>query len=151
MKAKLDFLALSFLATFTILMLFTFLLNSLRLFRALALREEKPVSELEEGDVLGEEIYMLDGRVLRDRRGLLEKVKEAVEKKELPSHKTLIAGTSAAGVTEEEAEELKRLVEEGKMEDRVIVKKSMPFAPVILIGLIISLIMGDLGVIVRSL
>ncbi len=151
-SSKAAFLATYFLGTIVIFTGLALLLNSFRLFRYHALQEEKPISELEEGDVLAEEIYMLEGQVFRDSRGILEKAKEIAKRRDFPIlKKRTVAGTRAAGVTMGEVEKLKSLVEEGRLEDRIKVKKSMPFAPVIFLGLIISLTLGDLGVIVRRL
>jgi preflagellin peptidase FlaK len=150
--SKAHFLGAYFLGTLVLFSGFSLLLNSFKVFRVHVLQKEKPVSELTEGDVLGEEIYMLGDRVVKDSRGLLEKTKELMGQKGFPSFdRHPVAGTSAAGITKDEVMVLKRLVEEGKLKGMIRVKKSMPFAPVILAGLIISLTLGDLGVIMRRL
>lgn len=145
--AKLGFLIKLFIGIFLFLLIFELFWNSLKVLRKEALQEEIKITSLEEGMVIAEEIYRDDGRVIRDDRDLFEKLKDAMDKKSLDGlkKKPLIVNTTAAGASIEEIDALKRLVEDGEMEDRVRIKRSMPFAPVILLGLIVSLIFGDLA------
>ncbi len=139
-----------FISTYFVIMLLfivtiNLLLTSISIIRKEALTEEAKITDLKEGTIIAEGIYIRDGEVSRDNRGMIEKIKDAAK---TGSYQTLfqgkgIAGTGAAGVTEEEIELLKEYVKNGKLEDQVNVKKSMPFAPVILAGLIISLVVGD--------
>ena len=50
----------------------------------------------------------------------------------------------AAGLTKEEVRELKRLAAEGRIPDRLRVKIGIPFAPVMLAGLVLAVVFGDL-------
>jgi hypothetical protein len=50
----------------------------------------------------------------------------------------------AAGLTKEEIRELKRLAAEGRIPDRLRVKIGIPFAPVMLAGLVLAAVFGDL-------
>jgi len=102
------------------------------------------ISDLDEGMILAEEIYINEGNVVREERSLIGKILEAIRTKNLDILKKKGISTGAAGVTREDVELLKKYVQEGKLEDRIRIKKSMPFAPVIAIGLILSLIFGDL-------
>lgn len=134
-----------FVITLLFIVTIGLLLNSINIIRKEALIEETKITDLEEGAIIAEEIYIQDGEVLRDNRSIIEKIKDAAK---TGSYQTLfqrksIVATGAAGVTEEEIELLKEYVKKGKLEDRVNVKKSMPFAPVILAGLTISLVIGD--------
>jgi preflagellin peptidase FlaK len=57
----------------------------------------------------------------------------------------------AAGLTEEDIKLLKELRDKNKISDEIRIKKGVPFAPSILIGLLISLILGDLAFIVQKI
>ena len=59
----------------------------------------------------------------------------------------LLVSTLAAGLKDEDIELLKKLSKEGKMEETFRVKKGVPFAPSIFIGLLISLFIGDMAII----
>ncbi len=133
------------------LMLLGLLWNALQVLSG-ALKEEIKISELKPGKVLAEEIYVRGGEVIRDKRSLAEKLRSLVtseeERKKFLERKLLVS-TRAAGVGKQEIEILERYVREGKLEDRIMIKKAMPFAPVILIGLIASLTVGDLLEVLR--
>jgi preflagellin peptidase FlaK len=53
----------------------------------------------------------------------------------------------AAGLREEDIELLNKLYSTGKIPETFRVKKGVPFAPSILIGLLVSLFIGDLAII----
>ncbi len=53
----------------------------------------------------------------------------------------------AAGLRDEDIELLRKLSQEEKIPETFRVKKGVPFAPSILIGLVISLVVGDLAII----
>lgn len=110
-----------------------------------ALQEEVKITALEDGAILAEEIYIQNDEVIRDRRSMMERLKDAARSGSVLAllPKKGVVGRGAAGVTEDDIELLKGYVKDGKLEDRVNIKKSMPFAPVILVGLVISLILGD--------
>ncbi len=128
-----------------LIMLFAISWNSLTLLRREALQEEAPISQLKEGMILGEEIYTAEDKIIRDSRDAIEKIKDAVRTRNMEhlKQKPVLASTKAAGVSREEIEILRSLVEQGKLEDRIRVKRRMPFAPVILIGLVTSLVFGS--------
>lgn len=141
----------SFIFTYFVIMLLfivtiRLLLNSLNVIRKEALIEETKITDLEDGTIIAEEIYIQDGEVLRDNRSMIEKIKDAAK---TGSYQALlkrkrIASLSAAGVTEKQIELLKGYVKNGKLENKVRTRKSMPFAPGLFIGLIVSLVSGDL-------
>ncbi|NJE60315.1 A24 family peptidase C-terminal domain-containing protein [Thermococcus sp. 21S7] len=123
------------------------LLSTISLMRTEVLVEEVTVQELREWDILGEVIHEMDGRVLRDRGSGLERFKKALlswDFKALrPVRGRVIASPTAEGLSREQIEELKRLVEEGKIENSFLRKKSMPFAPALFLGFLISYFWGD--------
>ncbi len=131
-----------------VLILFSMFLHSLKMLRQ-ALKREVRITALEEGTIPAEEIYIRNGEVIREEKGILDKIKDCMSSGTM-KRGTRIAGTSAAGLTWEQIASLRRLVEEGKLEDRIKVKERMPFAPVILLGLITALVFGDMGRLVRS-
>lgn len=133
------YLAIVFLLIGGIRLLFSFI----SVIREGALVEEVKITSLEEGAIIAEEIYIADGEVLRDKRSMIEKLKDAAKTGALDVLRRRGVGTGAAGVTEEDIELLKGYVENRKLEDKVNIKKSMPFAPVVLAGLVTSLVIGD--------
>jgi preflagellin peptidase FlaK len=120
-------------------------LNSVGILRNEALVEEVKITDLEEGSIIAEEIYIRGDDVLRDRRGMIEKIKDAAMSGSFEAifQRQSVVGRGAAGVNGEEIEVLKGYVKNGKLEDQVFLKKNMPFAPVILGGLLVSLVIGD--------
>lgn len=146
----------TFISTyFAIVLLFIvairLLLNSMDILRKEALIEETKITALGEGMIVAEEIYIRDGEVLRDSKGMIHKIKDAAKTRTLDTfQRERIVGTGASGVTKEEIELLKEYVKKGKLDDGVKVKKSMPFAPVILAGLTISLLIGDAILVLKT-
>jgi len=57
----------------------------------------------------------------------------------------------AAGLREEEIETLRDLVSRGRIKDEFRIRRGMPFAPAIFIGLLVSLLIGDLAMILFRL
>ncbi len=142
------FIALNYIVIFIFLLVFDIFLNAFTVLRKEALQKEVKITSLEEGMVVAENIYRENDKIVRDSRGLTDKIKEAIEKKDIEiilKKRTLLVNTSAAGITESEIKTLQTLVEKEEMEDKVKIKNAMPFAPIILLGLIISLTIGDLA------
>ena len=138
----------NFVVVFVLIVVVRLLLNSITILRNEALIETGKISDIEEGTIIAEEIYISEGEVIRDRRGMMEKLTKAAKTGTLDDLRPGkgVVGKGAAGVTKEEVELLKGFVKEGKLEDDVRIKKSMAFAPVVLAGLFISLIVGDVMV-----
>lgn len=139
--AALEALGSTFFSVFAALFLLKFLWNSLRFLGGEALQEEKKVTELEEGDILAERICKRGKEIFRDTRDAKEKVSSALKHKGEKIEE--VATTAARGVSEEEIEKLKQYVARGKLEDRIKIKRSIPFAPAILLGFLIALSFGD--------
>ena len=68
-----------------------------------------------------------------------------------PPRDKLLVSSMAAGLTEEDIKLLKELRDKNKISDEFRIKKGVPFAPSILIGLLISLLLGDLAFIVQKI
>jgi preflagellin peptidase FlaK len=139
------FSAAYFLLTFAFLIVLGIFWNSINILRKEALQEEVKISQLREGMVLAEEIYIQGDEVVREAKGFTEKIKEAIERKDVTRLKKRGIATRAAGISPEEMDLLKGYVAQGKLEDRVKIRKSMPFAPAIAIGLLIALVYGDVA------
>ncbi|WP_297435202.1 A24 family peptidase C-terminal domain-containing protein [Thermococcus sp.] len=133
-----------------LLMLYMFkvFLATVKYMRASVLMEEVPVEALKEWDILGETIYEDEERIKRDRTSLLDRVKDAVTRGDIASlkgqHGRVIVSTTAEGLNKEQIERLKALVTEGKLENRFLRKKAMPFAPALFLGFLISYLWGDI-------
>ncbi|WP_456394827.1 A24 family peptidase C-terminal domain-containing protein [Thermococcus sp.] len=138
----------AFIRLLVVLYLFKVFLSVVSFMRREVLVEEKPVEDIEEWDILGEWLYEMDGKIFRDREGFFDKLKRAVSEGNLshlmPKYENVIASPTAEGLTREQIEKLRRLVEEGRLENRFLVKKSMPFAPALFLGFLISVFYGDL-------
>ncbi len=138
----------AFLKLLAMLYLFKVFFSLVKFMRTGVLMEEVPVEELGEWDILGETVFERDGEVLRDRSDIFTRMKNAVTSAD-PSllrvdYGRVIASPTAEGLKREQIEELRKLVEEGKLENRFLRKKSMPFAPALFLGFLISYFWGDI-------
>ncbi|AHF80640.1 A24 family peptidase C-terminal domain-containing protein [Thermococcus paralvinellae] len=141
-------LLLSFAKLLLVLYIFKVFFSIVKVLREEILIEKKSVEELKEWDIPGEWIYEKNGEILRDRESFTDKFKKALTTADLsllkPSYEDVIVSPTAEGLTKEQIEKLKRLVEEGKLENEFIVRKAMPFAPALFLGFLISVLYGDL-------
>jgi archaeal preflagellin peptidase FlaK len=116
-----------------------------------ALSEEKKISELKEGDIVGESIMREKEGVKRVPPLTLSRILSFVRsgntdelKHELqPTGSVIVSHRAARGVDEHELEELRSLVTNKKLEDHIRVKKSIPFVPAVLIAYVALNILGD--------
>lgn len=116
-----------------------------------ALQDDYKINELKEGMISAYNLYQKGDGVYYDDKSFFDKIREAVKTGDIfllsaPKGKLLVS-TLAAGLKNEDIELLKKLSSEGKISDTFRVKKGVPFAPSILIGLVISLLIGDLVII----
>jgi archaeal preflagellin peptidase FlaK len=116
-----------------------------------ALQDDIKLKELKEGMIPAYNLYQKDDEVYYDDIGIFQKIKEAITTGDItritaPKGKLLVS-ILAAGLKEEDIELLKKLYLTEKIPETFRVKKGVPFAPSILIGLLISLLIGDLAVI----
>ncbi|WP_366078413.1 A24 family peptidase C-terminal domain-containing protein [Thermococcus sp.] len=135
------------LKTFVLLYTFKVFLVLVKFIRTEVLIEEVGVEELREWDILGETVFEKNGKVMRDRLDSFTRLKLAFLKGNpsllRPDYGRVIASPSAEGLSKNQIEELRVLVEEGKLENRFLRKKSMPFAPALFLGFLISYFFGD--------
>lgn len=116
-----------------------------------ALQDDYKIEELKEGMIAAENLYQKDDEVYYDDKSFTQKIREALKTGDIsrisaPRGKLLVS-TLAAGLKDEDIQLLKKLKSEDKIPDTFTVKKGVPFAPSILIGLLISLFIGDLAII----
>jgi hypothetical protein len=103
-----------------------------------AFEEKKKVEELKEGDILKELIYREGGVVKKAKLSgmalfyvpFLIQMKENVE---------IIIKPNSNGLTDEQIEILKELVESGELENEFTLTKSVPLVPAILVAFIITI------------
>ena len=103
-----------------------------------ALYEQIRITELREGVIPAETIYEKEGKIGRWAPSW---------RTSGPKFRWDRAYTNprlAAGVTRYQVGVLKRLVREGKLKDRIRIKKGIPFAPALGAGLFIAVFYGDL-------
>jgi preflagellin peptidase FlaK len=116
-----------------------------------ALQDDYKIDDLKEGMIPAYPLYQKDDEVYYDDKGIFGKIRLALTSGDIsiinaPKGKQLIS-ILAAGLKKEDIELLKKLSHEDKIPETFKVKKGVPFAPSILIGLLISLFIGDLAII----
>lgn len=119
-----------------------------------ALQDDLKIDDLKEGMISAYNIYMMGNEVHVDDSGFLEKIKESIKRSDRsgisrPRGKHLISNM-AAGLSEDNIKVIKKLYNENKIGSKFKVKKGVPFAPSIFIGLLVSLFVGDLAVILQK-
>ncbi len=120
-----------------------------------ALQDDYKIIDLKEGMIPAYNFYEKDDKVYADNKSFFSRFKEAMKTGDItgltvPKGKLLIS-KMAAGLTDKDIELLGDLLNNGKIKDKFRVKKGVPFAPSILIGLLISLFIGDLVFIVEKI
>lgn len=120
-----------------------------------ALQDDYTIDELKEGMIPAYNLYENEEKTYVDDKSFFSRIREALStgdmsRLSLPKDK-LVVTTMAAGLTKDNIKTLKELKDEGKLEDKFKIKKGVPFAPSILIGLIISLFIGDLAFIIEKI
>jgi preflagellin peptidase FlaK len=120
-----------------------------------ALQDDIPMDELHEGMIPAYNLYQRDDEVFVDDMSFTDKMKESFKTRDISMLTTTpgkrLIGTLAAGLSKDDIQLLKQLHHEGKISSKFRVKKGVPFAPSILIGLIISLFIGDLAYILQKI
>jgi Flp pilus assembly protein, protease CpaA len=120
-----------------------------------ALQDNHEISDLKEGMIPAYSIYQNNDEVYIDDKGFFEKIKESINNGDpagITAHKgKLLVSSMAAGLTENDIILLKKLSEGNKINSKIKIKRGVPFAPSILIGLLISLFIGDLAVILQKI
>ena|GEM_PF-1158984 len=128
------------------------LLGVLHVLRRYVLEEEVPITGLREGMIPAEVIYEDSTGVHRGEKFSLSKMFEVVRVSGLRGvirflrgvDRRVVVDTHASGVTEEDIAVLQGYVRRGLLEDRIRVKRGMPFGPGFLVGLVLYILVGDI-------
>lgn len=120
-----------------------------------ALQDNYTIAELKEGMIPAYNIYEKDNEVYVDNQSFITRIKKAFKTGDVslinPPKGKLLISSMAAGLSEDDIKLIKELKTNNKISDQFRIKKGVPFAPSILIGLIISLFIGDLAFIVEKI
>ncbi len=120
-----------------------------------ALQDDYKISELKEGMIPAYSVYEKDNSVYVDDQSFITRVRKALKTGDVslinPPKGKLLVSSMAAGLTEKDIDLLKELKNENKIVDLFRIKKGIPFAPSILIGLLISLFIGDIAFILEKI
>ena len=119
-----------------------------------ALQDDYEINDLKEGMIPAYNMYKKDDEIYFDKKGFFDKIKESIKEGNVlklsePKGELLISNM-AAGLSKEDIEVLKKLLNEDKISNKLKIKKGVPFAPSIFIGLLISLFIGDLAIILQK-
>jgi preflagellin peptidase FlaK len=120
-----------------------------------ALQDDYKVEELKEGMIPAYSVYEKDDKVYADEKSFYSRLKEGIKTTDVsvinPPKGKILVNSMAAGLTEDDIKLLKELIANDKIDDKFRIKKGVPFAPSIFIGLIISLFLGDLAFIFEKI
>ena len=120
-----------------------------------ALQDDYNIEDLKEGMISTYNIYEKDNEIVIGDKSFTTRIKEAINTGDLslinPPRGKVIISSMAAGLTQEDINLLKELNIKNKISNTLKIKKGVPFAPSILIGLIISLFLGDLAFILGKI
>jgi archaeal preflagellin peptidase FlaK len=120
-----------------------------------ALHDEYEIEDLKEGMISAYNIYENDDEAYADKTTFFSRMKEGISKGDVsklnPPHDKLVVSSMAAGLSKENIEGLIELKNKNKIENKLEIKRGVPFAPSILIGLLISLFIGDIAFIVEKI
>jgi preflagellin peptidase FlaK len=120
-----------------------------------ALQDNYKISELKEGMIPAYSIFEKDNKVYVDDQSFMTRVRKALKTGNVslinPPKGKLLVSSMAAGLTEKDIDLLKELKNKNKIIDVFRIKKGVPFAPSILIGLLISLFIGDIAFILEKI
>ncbi len=120
-----------------------------------ALQDDYHIDDLKIGMIPAYNIYENSEEVYEDKSTFFGRLKEGISKGDVsllnPPSDKLIISTMAAGLTNKNIEYLKELRDNNKFNDAFKIKRGVPFAPSIFIGLLISLFIGDIAFIVEKI
>lgn len=115
-----------------------------------ALQDDYSINDLKEGMIPVYNLYQDEEKVFMDKKSFLDRMREAIKTGDIskinPPQGKLLISNMAAGLSDDDLELLKRLYNDSKIKDEFRIKRGVPFAPSIFIGLLISLFIGDLAI-----
>ncbi|AEH06332.1 A24 family peptidase C-terminal domain-containing protein [Methanothermococcus okinawensis] len=102
---------------------------------------KKPISELKEGDILRDMVYLKDNNVKVESANILKRFKQMVNA-ELGKNNEYdkIIMTDGEGLYKEDVGLLQNLHKEGKLPDELNIITTYPFVPFVLVGYVVILI-----------
>ena len=120
-----------------------------------ALQDNYKIQELKESMIPAYSLYEKDNRVYIDNKSFFTRVIESFKTGDIslinPPKGKLLVSSMAAGLTEQDILLLKELKTKNRIAEEFRIKKGVPFAPSIFIGLLISLFLGDLAFIIEKI
>jgi archaeal preflagellin peptidase FlaK len=120
-----------------------------------ALQDDYNIEDLKEGMISAHNIYEKDNEIVIGDKSFTTRIKDALNTGDLslinPPRGKLVINSMAAGLTPDDINLLKELNIKNKISNTLKIKKGVPFAPSILIGLLISLFLGDLAFILGKI
>lgn len=138
---------ISIISIFITLLIFSFLLNFFTRIVTEALRDDVKVEDLKEGMILAYDLVEKNGKIFFDSKPLKEKIKECLRVGNIGpiiNPGRILIKSMAAGLSEKDIKLLEKLVKEKKLENKIKIKKGIPFGPAIFIGFLISVLFGDI-------
>ncbi|MBU1120876.1 prepilin peptidase [Candidatus Micrarchaeota archaeon] len=116
------------------------------------LKKEIRVDELEEGMIPAQSIYLVEGKIVKSEPLKIATIIKYLTSNNLnqlmdylkPKGKTVVSSMRAAGFTVEEIKELKELVRERKIEEKIKVKLTAPMIPAVLMAFVLLNVIGDI-------
>lgn len=137
------------------LVLVLILVNILRAWYGFAqkhvLTRTKRISDLQDGDIVGERIVKVGDKVVREPSVSFQMIIKAGFRRDIgmimrflnPTGEILADPRRAAGVYPEDIERLQKEVKAGRLTDEIKVKASSPFAPAVLLAYVFLNLIGD--------
>lgn len=104
-----------------------------------ALTDGYSILNLKEGMIPAYDLCENKGKFYLDKSNSITKVKTTLNKKV----SNVVISKKACGLTNDDIKKLKKLYINGKINDEYSIKRGLPFAPFILLGLILTLCFGD--------
>lgn len=148
MYFQLDMIFFVLLKVFVIIYVVKVFFLMVKIFWGKVFVEEVLVEEFYEWDIFGEIIYEFNGEVKCEREGIIERFKRVFLIWDFFEIRLKVGRVVVLliveGFIKEQIEELKKFVEEGKLENRFLRKKVMFFVFVIFFGFLISYFWGDI-------
>ena len=144
--------AVAYAAYLFVFFMFIYILFKFYFISKKVLAEEMEITALEDGIIPAESIYLKEGKAIRGEKIQIKKIINYFKANNLqglrqylsPAGEEIVSARKARGVTVQEIEKLKMLVKEGKLENKIEIKKSAPFVPAILMAYVALNIVGDL-------
>ncbi|MDD4250653.1 MAG: prepilin peptidase [Candidatus ainarchaeum sp.] len=131
------------LLSLTIIIVILFGLIKLMTSMKILMSKKVLIKNLKEGMIPGITLIWKGKKVIIKEKLSLKEIIKQIKENTLNSEKEIISSMRACGLTIQEIKELKKLSKQGLIEKTILIKDSIPFVPTILLGYILSVILGD--------